>query len=110
MALARIRKGDHVVVVAGRDKGKKGEVLRVLSAESRAIVQGVNVIRRHQKPTPQREGGIIAREAPIHLSNIAVEDPKDGKPTKVGMKKLEDGTWVRFAKRSGEVIATPKGR
>jgi large subunit ribosomal protein L24 len=110
MALARIRKGDHVVVVAGRDKGKKGEVLRVLSAESRAIVQGVNVIRRHQKPTAQREGGIIAREAPIHLSNIAVEDPKDGKPTKVGMKKLEDGTWVRFAKRSGEVIATAKGR
>ena len=110
MAMAKIRKGDRVIVLTGRDKGKKGEVLRVLPTEDRAVVQGVNVVRKHQKQTAQSEGGIIAKEAAIHLSNIAHEDPKDGKPTRVGMKTLTDGSKVRFAKRSGEVIPTPKGR
>ena len=104
MSLAKIRKGDRVIVLTGRDKGKKGEVLKVLPDEDRAIVQGVNVVRKHQKQTAQQEGGIIAREATIHLSNIAHEDPKDGKPTRVGVKTLADGTKVRIAKRSGEVI------
>ena len=104
MSMAKIRRGDRVIVLAGRDKGKKGEVLKVLPDEGRAIVQGVNVHRRHQKQTAQQEGGIIAREAPIEMSNIAIEDPQDGRPTRVGFKVLEDGTKVRIAKRSGEVI------
>ncbi len=102
---ARIKKGDQVVVLAGRDKGKKGEVIRVMPRESRALVRGVNVVRRHQKQSASQEGGIISKEASIHLSNIAVEDPKDGKPTRVGFKMLADGRKVRFAKRSGEDIA-----
>jgi large subunit ribosomal protein L24 len=106
MSMAKIRKGDRVVVLAGRDKGKKGEVFQVLPDEGRAMVRGVNMIRKHQKQTPQQEGGIIAREAPIQLSNIAVEDPKDGKPTRVGFKVLEDGTKVRIARRSGEQLPT----
>jgi large subunit ribosomal protein L24 len=110
MAMAKIRKGDRVIVLTGRDKGKKGEVLSVRPDANRAIVQGVNVVRKHQKQTQQSEGGIIAKEAAIHLSNIAHEDPKDGKPTRVGMKTLADGTKVRVAKRSGEVIPTPKER
>lgn len=100
----KIKKGDRVVVLAGRDKGKRGEVLQVMPTENRALVQGVNMIRRHQKQTPQQDGGIIAKEAPIHISNIAVEDPKDGEPTRVGYKFLDDGRKVRFAKRSGELI------
>lgn len=100
----KIRKGDKVVVTTGKDKGKKGEVLKVLRDENRAVVQGVNIVRRHQRQTPQAEGGIIAKEAPIHISNIAVEDPKDGSPTRVGFKTLDDGRKVRVAKRSGEVI------
>ena len=107
MSLAKIRKGDRVVVLTGRDKGKKGEVLRVLPSEDRAIVQGVNVVRKHTKQTAQQEGGIIAKEATIHLSNIAHEDPKDGKPTRVGVKTLADGSKVRVAKRSGEMIPAP---
>ncbi len=110
MALAKIRKGDNVIVLTGRDKGKKGEVLRVIPADGRAVVQGVNVVRKHQKQTAQQEGGIIAREATIDLSNLAIEDPKDGKPTRVGVKTLADGSKVRVAKRSGEVIPTPKGK
>jgi large subunit ribosomal protein L24 len=110
MALAKIRKGDNVIVLTGRDRGKKGEVLRVIPADNRAIVQGVNVVRKHQKQTAQQEGGIIAREATIDLSNLAIEDPKDGKPTRVGVKTLADGSKVRVAKRSGEVIPTPKGK
>jgi large subunit ribosomal protein L24 len=110
MALAKIRKGDNVIVLTGRDKGKKGEVLRVIPADNRAIVQGVNVVRKHTKQTAQSEGGIIAREATIDLSNLAIEDPKDGKPTRVGVKTLADGSKVRVAKRSGEVIPTPKGK
>ena len=101
---ARIRKGDRVVVLAGRDKGRNGEVLKVLPAEDKAIVQGVNSVRRHQKQTQTQEGGIISKELSIDLSNLALEDPKDGKPTRVGFKVLNDGKKVRFAKRSGEVI------
>ncbi len=101
---ARIRKGDRVVVLSGRDKGRNGEVLKVLPSEDRAIVQGVNSVRRHQKQSQTQEGGIISKEIPIHMSNLALEDPKDGKPTRVGFKTLNDGKKVRFAKRSGEVI------
>jgi large subunit ribosomal protein L24 len=104
MAKLKIKKGDHVVVITGKDKGKKGEVLKVLREENRAIVKGVAMIRRHQRQTPSQEGGIIAKEAAIHISNLALEDPKDGKPTRVGYKFLKDGRKVRFARRSGEVI------
>ena len=101
---ARIKKGDTVVVIAGRDKGKKGEVLKVLPKENRAIVKGVNIVKRHQKPTANQAGGIVEKEAPVHISNLAHIDPKDGKPTRVGFKVLDDGRKVRYAKRSGEVI------
>src|SRR4029078_2405002 len=100
----KIKKGDHVVVITGKDRGKKGEVLKMLPDEKRAVVSGVAKVRRHQKQTAAQEGGIIAKEAPIHISNLALEDPKDGKPTRVGYKFLKDGRKVRFAKRSGEVI------
>ena len=92
------------MVITGKDKGKRGEVLKMLPAENRAIVKGVAMIRRHQKQTAAQEGGIIAKEAAIHISNLALEDPKDGQPTRVGYKFLKDGRKVRFAKRSGEVI------
>ncbi len=105
MASLKIKKGDHVIVLAGRDKGKHGEVVKMMPKENRALVRGVNVVRRHQRQTASQEGGIISKEAPIHISNLALEDPKDGKPTRVGFKFLEDGTKVRFAKRSGEVIS-----
>jgi large subunit ribosomal protein L24 len=95
-------------VLAGRDKGKHGEVIEVRPKESRAVVRGVNVVRRHQRQTAQQEGGIISKEAAIHLSNLALEDPKDGKPTRVGFKLLDDGRKVRVAKRSGEVIPEKK--
>jgi large subunit ribosomal protein L24 len=104
MASLKIKKGDHVIVVSGRDKGKHGEVVEMRPDENRAIVRGVNVVRRHQRQTASQEGGIISKEAPIHISNLAIEDPKDGKPTRVGFRFLEDGTKVRFAKRSGELI------
>ena len=104
MAAAKIKKGDQVIVLAGRDKGKKGEVFQIMPKDGRALVRGVNVVRKHQRQTAQQEGGIIAKEAPIHVSNLALEDPKDGKPTRVGFKRLDDGRKVRFAKRSGEVI------
>jgi large subunit ribosomal protein L24 len=100
----KIRKGDRVVVRTGRDKGKAGQVLNVLPAENRAIVQGVNIARRHQKQTPSQEGGIVAKEMPIHISNLGLADPKTGKPTRVGYKILGDGKKVRVARRSGEVI------
>ena len=100
----KIKKGDHVVVITGKDKGKKGEVLKVIPAENRAVVKGVSMVRRHQRQTAAQEGGIIAKEAAIHISNLAIEDPKDGKPTRVGYKFLKDGRKVRFARRSGEVI------
>jgi large subunit ribosomal protein L24 len=104
MPKLKIKKGDKVVVLAGRDKGKKGEVVKMFPAENKAVVRGVNVVRRHQKQTANQEGGIVPKEAPIHLSNIAIEDPKDGEPSRVGYRILEDGRKVRFAKRSGEVI------
>lgn len=104
MSSLKIRKGDYVVVRAGKDKGKGGEVLKILPSENRAVVQGVNNVKRHQRQTPQQDGGIVTREAPVHISNLALEDPKDGKPTRVGFKTLKDGRKVRFGKRSGEVI------
>lgn len=102
--MQKIRKGDEVVVLTGKDKGRKGSVLQVLPKDNRAVVSGVNVVKRHQRQTPNAEGGIISKEAPINLSNLAHEDPKDGQPTRVGFKFLEDGKKVRFAKRSGELI------
>jgi large subunit ribosomal protein L24 len=100
----KIKKGDRVIVRSGRDKGKAGQVLNVIPAENRAIVQGVNIGRRHQKQTASQDGGIVSKEMPIHISNLALADPKTGKPTRVGYKFLNDGRKVRFAKRSGEVI------
>ncbi len=108
MASLKIKKGDHVIVLAGRDKGKHGEVVQVIPKENRAVVRGVNVVRRHTKPSGTNQGGIVSKEAPIDLSNLALEDPKDGKPTRVGFKLLEDGKKVRVAKRSGEVIPEKK--
>ena len=104
MPKLKIKKGDHVVVITGKDKGKKGEVLKVIPSENRAIVKGIAMIRRHQKQTATQDGGIISKEAAIHISNLALEDPKDGSPTRVGYKFLKDGRKVRFARRSGEVI------
>src|ERR1700674_5573767 len=100
----KIKKGDRVVVIAGRDKRSTGEVLQVMPDENRVLVQGVNIVRRHQKQTPQQDGGVIAKEAPIHISNVAVEDPADGSPSRGGFKFTDDGRKVRFAKRSGETI------
>jgi len=97
-----------VVVLSGRDKGKRGEVVRVMPKDNRALVRGVNMVRRHQKQSASQEAGIISKEAGINLSNLALEDPKDGKPTRVGFKFLADGKKVRFAKRSGEVIPDRK--
>jgi large subunit ribosomal protein L24 len=101
---AKIKKGDRVVVLAGRDKGRTGGVVRVVPGEQRAIVRGINKVQRHHRQTAKQEGGIITKEAPIHLSNLAVADPKSDKPTRVGFKILPDGRKVRFAKRSGELI------
>jgi large subunit ribosomal protein L24 len=101
---AKIKKGDRVVVLSGRDKGKTGEVLHVLPKDGRAIVRGVNVNVRHQKQTANQEGGLIRKEGTIHLSNIAIADPTTGKPTRVGFKTLDDGRKVRVAKSSGERI------
>jgi large subunit ribosomal protein L24 len=101
---AKIKKGDKVVILTGRDKGKTGEVVQVMPKEERALVRGVNLVKRHQRQTANQEGGIISKEAPLHLSNLAYADPKDGKPTRVGFKILDDGRKVRFAKRSGDLI------
>jgi large subunit ribosomal protein L24 len=101
---ARIRKGDKVVVLAGRDKGRTGEVIEVRPAQNTALVRGVNLVKRHQKQSATKEGGIISKEASVHLSNIALADPKDGKPTRVGFKVHADGKTVRIAKRSGVEI------
>ena len=101
---AKIKKGDKVVVLAGRDKGRSGEVLQVIPAEGRALVRGVNLVKRHTRQTAQTEGGIISKEATIDLSNLAIADPKDGKASRVGFKVLDDGRKVRVAKRSGELI------
>jgi len=102
--MQRIRKGDKVVVLAGRDKGKTGEVVKAMPKEDRVIVQGVNMVKRHQRPSYTQQGGIVEKEAPIHVSNVAHVDPKDGRPTRVGFRFLDDGRKVRFARRSGEVL------
>jgi large subunit ribosomal protein L24 len=100
---AKIRKGDNVVVIAGRDRGKTGEVLMVLPAEDRAVVRGVNIVRRHQRQTPSAQGGIITKEMPIHLSNISLVAPTDGKATRIGFRFVE-GRKVRYSKRTGDQI------
>jgi large subunit ribosomal protein L24 len=100
---AKIKKGDKVVVLTGRDKGRSGEVFEVRPSESRVLVRGVNIVARHQRQTAAQQGGIIRKEAPIHVSNVALADPKDGKPTRVGFKMVKGGK-VRVARRSGEQI------
>ena len=102
--MQKIRKGDKVVVLSGKDKGRSGEVLSVSPREDKATVRGINMIVRHQRQSQSQEGGLIRKEAPIHLSNIALADPKDGKPTRVGFQVQADGKKVRVAKRSGVVI------
>ena len=104
MPKLKIKKGDNVVVITGRDKGKMGEVLRVFPAELRAIVQGVHLAKRHTRPRMGEPGGIVEKELTIHISNIAHVDPQSRKPTRVGFRRLGDGRKVRFARRSGEVI------
>jgi large subunit ribosomal protein L24 len=104
---ARIKKGDKVVVIAGRDKGRTGEIIEMRGNDGRVLVRGVNMVKRHQRQSASQEGGIIAKEAPVHISNIALADPKDGKPTRVGFKlvgKGDDRKMVRIAKRSGVEI------
>ena len=101
---AKIKKGDSVVVITGRDKGQTGKVLIVMPKEGRAVVQGVNLVKRHQKQTQSQEAGIVSKEAAIQLSNLLIADPRDGKPSRVGFKILEDGRKVRFAKLSGDLI------
>jgi large subunit ribosomal protein L24 len=102
--MSNIKKGDKVIVTTGRDKGKKGEVLKVFPKDDRALVAGVNVVKRHQRQTQTQQGGIVNKESAIHLSNLAHVDPKSGKATRIGFKSLNDGRKVRFAKKSGEVI------
>jgi large subunit ribosomal protein L24 len=102
--MRKFRKGDRVIVLTGRDKGKRGEILKMVPKENRAIVQGVNQVKRHQRQTAQQEGGIVVKEAPVDVSNLAIEDPKDGSPSRVGFRILDDGRKVRFAKASGEII------
>jgi large subunit ribosomal protein L24 len=104
MTKLKIKKGDNVVVVSGRDKGRTGEVLRVLPSEQRVVVQGVNVAKRHTKPRMGEPGGIVEKELALHISNVAHVDPASGKPTRIGYKLLGDGRKVRVARRSGEVI------
>jgi large subunit ribosomal protein L24 len=105
MAIAHVRKGDTVMVVAGKERGKKGKVLRVIPEKGRVVVERLNLIKKHQKPTQKiRQGGIIEREGSIHLSNVMLVDPGSDKPTRVGMKALSDGKKVRVARRSGEML------
>jgi large subunit ribosomal protein L24 len=105
MAIAHVRKGDTVIVVAGKERGKKGKVLRVIPEKGRVVVERINMIKKHQKPTQKiRQGGIIEREGAIHLSNVMLVDPNSDKPTRIGMKALSDGKKVRVAKRSGEML------
>lgn len=99
---AKIKKGDKVVVITGKDKGKTGEVTKVLVAEQRVVVAGINLVKKHEKPSARSQGGIVSKEASIHVSNVALADPKDGKATRVGFKVEKDGKKTRIAKRSGE--------
>jgi len=101
---AKVRKGDHVVVIAGKDKGKKGEVLSVRPEDNRVVVQGVNMVVRHTRPSMNNQGGLVRKEAAIHVSNVAHVDPKNQEPTRIGFKVLEDGRKVRIARKSGEQI------
>lgn len=101
---ARIRKGDEVIVISGRDKGKKGNVLKVMADDNRVLVQGVHMVKRHERQSQTQKGGIVEKEASIHVSNVALIDPDSGEATRVGFRSLEDGRKVRYAKRSGEVI------
>jgi large subunit ribosomal protein L24 len=101
--MQKIKKGDKVVVLAGKDKGRSGEIIKMMPKDDKAVVQGINMVKRHQRQTQTEQGGIIAKEAPIHVSNLALADPKDGKPTRVGIK-VTDGKKVRVAKRSGAEI------
>ncbi len=102
--IKRIRKGDNVIVLTGRDKGKRGSVLRSMPREGRLIVQGVNMVKRHTRPSQTQTGGIVEKEAPIHVSNVALLDPASDRPTRIGFRLLEDGRKVRYAKASGELI------
>ena len=104
MTKLKIKKGDQVIVLTGRDKGKKGEVLKVMPKDNRAVVAGVNSVKKHEKPSQMSAGGIVTKDLPINISNIALVDPKSGKATKVGYKTLENGEKVRIAKASGEII------
>ncbi len=105
MAIAHVRKGDTVIVVAGKERGKRGRVLRVIPEKSRVVVERINMIKKHQRPTQRvRQGGIIEREGSIHLSNVMLVDPTSGKPTRIGRRELSDGKRVRFARKSGEII------
>ena len=101
----RIKKGDSVVVIAGKDKGKKGSVLSVIRENDRVVVSGVNMVKKHQRPDRTSAGGIVSKEASLHISNVALADPKEGTATRIGYKILEDGKKVRVAKKSGEIIA-----
>ena len=106
---AKIRTGDTVVVLRGKDRGKSGRVRQVLPEESRLYVEGLNIVKRHQKARgPGQPGGIIEKEAPLHVSKVAIVDPQTGKPTRVGFRIEDDGTKVRYAKRSGQVIPTAR--
>lgn len=100
----KIKKGDTVVVLSGKDKGRSGTVLEMVTKTDRVLVQGINMVKRHTKQSQESEGGIIAKEASLHISNVALADPKDGKATRVGIKTNDDGKRVRFAKRSGDLI------
>ena len=100
----KVKKGDTVIVLTGREKGKSGEIIRMLPKEKRVLVRDVNMVKRHTKPSPTNPGGSVDKEAPIHVSNVALVDPNDGKPTRIGYRVLEDGRKVRVARRSGEVI------
>jgi large subunit ribosomal protein L24 len=102
--MQKIKKGDKVVVLAGKDKGRSGEVIRMMPKDDKAVVRGINMVKRHQRQSQTQQAGIVSKEAPIHLSNIALADPKDGKPTRIGFKVGKDGKKVRVAKRSGVEI------
>lgn len=102
--MKKIKKGDNVVVLSGKDKGRTGTVIEMVTKTDRAVVQGINMVKRHQRQSQTTEGGIVAKEAPIHISNLALADPKDGKATRVGIRINDDGTKVRYAKRSGDLI------
>ena len=102
--MAKFKKGDKGIVLAGKDRGKTGDIVKALPQDDRVIVQGINMMRRHTRPSATAAGGIVEKEASIHVSNVAIVDPKENVATRVGFRKLDDGTKVRFAKRSGEVI------